>query len=104
MCATVCKFIFNFFINTINDNTKYRAVKCYKPPLKDRVFAYSTMLKKGKVKFVEGECDDLIEEMQEMVFDDKNIEPIPLDDGTIQIDTWDSNIYSESSYWHYLDI
>lgn len=91
-------------INTINDNTKYRAVKCYKPPLKDRVFAYSVMFKKNKVKFVEDECDDLIEEMQEMVYDNKNIEPIPLDDGTIQIDTWDSNIYSESGYWHYLDI
>lgn len=90
-------------INTINDNTKYRAAKCYKPPLEDRVFLYSKLLATGKVKFVAGECDDLIEEMRNLVFDEKTDKAIPLDDGTMQIDTWDSNIYSESGYWDYLD-
>lgn len=91
-------------INTINDNTKYRAVKCYKPPLQDRVWLYSKLFKAGKVKFVEGECDDLIDELCEMVFDPKSEEAVYLDDGTYQIDTWDSNIYSESGYWHYIDV
>lgn len=91
-------------INTINDNTKYRAVKCYKPPLQDRVWLYSKLFKAEKVKFVEGECDDLIDELCEMVFDPKSEEAVYLDDGTYQIDTWDSNIYSESGYWHYIDI
>ena len=90
-------------INTINDNTKYRAAKCYKPPLKDRVFLYSKLLKSKKVMFVEGECDDLIEEMSELVFDPKSAEAVYLDDGTYQIDTWDSNIYSESGYWNYIE-
>lgn len=91
-------------INTINDNTKYRAGKCYKPPLQDRVFLYSKLFKTQKVKFVEGECDDLIDELCELVFDPKSEEAVYLDDGTMQIDTWDSNIYSESSYWHYIEI
>ena len=91
-------------VNTINDNTKYRAGLCYKPPLEDRVFAYSKMFATNKVKFVEDECEDLIDEMQNLVFDDKSDRPIPLDDGSMQIDTWDSNIYSESGYWHYLEI
>lgn len=91
-------------INTINDNTKYSAGKCYKPPLQDRVFLYSKLFKTQKVKFVEGECDDLIDELCELVFDPKSEEAVYLDDGTMQIDTWDSNIYSESGYWHYIEV
>ena len=90
-------------INTINDNTKYSAGKCYKPPLPDRVFLYSKLFKTQKVKFVEGECDDLIDELCELVFDPKSEEAVYLDDSSYQIDTWDSNIYSESSYWHYIE-
>lgn len=91
-------------INTINDNTKYSAGKCYKPPLQDRVFLYSKLFKTQKVKFVEDECEDLIDELCELVFDPKSEEAVCLDDGTMQIDTWDSNIYSESGYWHYIEV
>ena len=91
-------------INTINDNTKYSAGKCYKPPLQDRVFLYSKLFKTQKVKFVDGECEDLIDELCELVFDPKSEEAIYLDDGSYQIDCWDSNIYSESGYWHYIEV
>ena len=91
-------------INTINDNTKYIAEKCYKPPLQDRVWIYAKLFKTQKVKFVEDECEDLIDELCELVFDPKSEEAVYLDDGTMQIDTWDSNIYSESGYWHYIEV
>ncbi len=91
-------------INSLNDNTKYRVSKAYKPPLEDRVFLYSRLFATDRVKFVEGMCDDLIDEMQNLVFDDKSDRPIPQDNGDMQIDTWDSNIYSESGYWHYIDV
>ena len=91
-------------VNTINDNTKYRAEFCYKPPLEDRVFLYSKLFSMDKIKFVDGMCDDLIDEMQNLVFDDRNDRPIPLDDGSMQIDTYDSACYSESSYWHYIEV
>lgn len=91
-------------VNTINDNTKYRAGLCYKPPLPDRVFLYSKLFATDRVKFVEGMCDDLIDEMQNLVFDDRADDARPLDDGSMQIDTWDSNIYSESGYWHYIEV
>ena len=91
-------------VNTINDNTKYRAGLCYKPPLEDRVFLYSKLLATDRLKFVEGMCDDLIDEMQNLVFDEKSDRPIPLDDGSMQIDTYDSACYSESSYWHYIEV
>ena len=90
-------------VNTINDNTKYRACLTYKPPLEDRVFLYSKLFANHKVNFVDGMCDDLIDEMQNLVFDDKNDRAIPKDDGSMQIDTWDSNIYSESGYWNYIE-
>lgn len=91
-------------INSLNDNTKYRVSKAYKPPLEDRVFLYSRLFATDRVKFVDGMCDDLIDEMQNLVFDDKSDRPIPQDNGDMQIDTWDSNIYSESGYWHRIDI
>ena len=91
-------------INTLNNNTKYRVGKAYKPPLEDRVVYYSKFFGLDKVKFVKGECNDLIEELQNLVFDDNSDRMIPLDDGSMQIDTWDSNIYSESSYWNYLKV
>ena len=91
-------------VNTINDNTRYTADLCYKPPLEDRVFLYSKLFSTDKIKFVDGMCDDLIEEMQNLVFDDKSDRPIPLDDGSMQIDTYDSACYSESSYWHYIEV
>ena len=91
-------------VNTINDNTKYRAGLCYKPPLPDRVFLYSKLFATDKVKFVDGMCDDLIDEMQNLVFDERAEDARPLDDGSMQIDTWDSNIYSESGYWHYIEV
>lgn len=91
-------------INTLNDNTKYRACLTYKPPLEDRVFLYSKLLAENKVKFVKGKCDDLIDEMRNLIFDEKNERAIPLDDGSMQIDTWDSNIYSESAYFNYIDV
>ena len=90
-------------VNTINDNTKYRAGLCYKPPVPDRVFLYSRLLATNKVKFVKGMCDALIDEMQNLVFDTNARDTRPLDDGSMQIDTWDSNIYSESGYWHYIE-
>lgn len=91
-------------VNTINDNTRYTADLCYKPPLEDRVFLYSKLFSTDKIKFVDGMCDDLIEEMQNLVFDEKSDRPIPLDDGSMQIDTYDSACYSESSYWHYIEV
>lgn len=91
-------------VNTINDNTRYMADLCYKPPLEDRVFLYSKLFSTDKIKFVGGMCDDLIEEMQNLVFDDKSDKAIPLDDGSMQIDTYDSACYSESSYWHYIEV
>jgi PBSX family phage terminase large subunit len=91
-------------VNTINDNTKYRADLCYKPPVADRVFLYNKMFANDKIKFVEGMCDDLIDELESLVFDEKAEDTRPLDDGSVQLDCYDSACYSESSYWYYIEM
>lgn len=91
-------------VNSLNDNTKYRACLCYKPPVPDRVFMYSKLLSNKKLLFASGKCDDLIDEMRGMVFDDRAADARPLDDGTMQIDCYDSACYSESSYWNNLEV
>ena len=88
-------------INTFNER-RYIFGKTYKPPLEDRPFAISMLLAQGKIKFVEGECNDLIDELQNLVYDDKNDKAIVQDNGEMQIDTWDSFIYSLVSNWNYL--
>ena len=91
-------------VNTINDNTTYRADLCYKPPVADRVFLYNKMFANDKIKFVEGMCDDLIDELESLVFDEKADDTRPLDDGSVQLDCYDSACYSESSYWYYIEM
>lgn len=88
-------------INTLNEK-RYIFKKTYKPALEGRPFAISLLLAQGKLKFVEGECDDLIDELQNLVYDDKSEKAIVQDNGEMQIDTWDSFIYSISGNWKYL--
>ncbi|MBR5809112.1 MAG: PBSX family phage terminase large subunit [Clostridia bacterium] len=88
-------------INTLNEK-RYLFGKTYKPALDERPFAISMLLAQGKIKFVKGECDDLIDELQNLVYDDKSEKTIVLDNGTMQIDTWDSFIYSLTGEWKYL--
>lgn len=91
-------------VNTINDNTKYRACLTYKPPVTDRVFLYSKLLANDKLKFAHGMCDDLIDEMRNLVFDEKAEDARPLDDGSYQIDCYDSACYSECGYWNFIEV
>lgn len=91
-------------VNSLNDNTRYRAGLAYKPPVTDRVFLYSRLLANKRLLFVRGMCDDLIDEMCEMVYDERAIDARPLDDGSYQIDAYDAACYSESSYWGYIGV
>ena len=55
----------------------------------------------GRIKFVENECNDLIEELKNMVYDDKAEKDVPLDDGTFKFDCYDGLFYA-FGYIHYL--
>ena len=90
-------------INSINDNTPYRCGKCYKPPLEDRPLTISRILATKQVKFIEGECDTLIDQLQNVVYDDKSERAIICDDGSMCIDNVDAWVYSFRN-WNYLTI
>ena len=90
-------------INSINDNTPYRCGKCYKPPLEDRPLTISRLLATKQVKFIEGECDSLIDQLQNVVYDDKSERAIICDDGSMCIDNVDAWVYSFRN-WNYLTI
>ena len=89
-------------INTLNER-RYIFGKTYKPPLEDRPFLFSRLMAQGRFKLVDGECNDLIDELQNLVYDKKEERPIVLDDGSMQIDTWDSLNYAVAHNWHYLN-
>lgn len=89
-------------INTLN-NRRYLFGKTYKPPLEDRPFLYSVLMAQGKLKFVENECYDLIDELCNLVYDEKQEKAVPLDDGSMQIDTYDSFTYSLAGNWYYIN-
>lgn len=89
-------------INTLNDR-KYIFGKTYKPPLEDRPFQISLLMAQGRFKLIGDGCGDLINELQSVVYDTKKEKPVILDDGSMQIDTVDSLVYSLSENWHYLN-
>lgn len=89
-------------INTLNEK-RYIFSKTYKPPIEDRPFLFSVLMAQGRFKLVENECNDLIDELRNLVYDDKADKAIPLDDGSMQIDTYDSMTYSCAGNWHYLN-
>ena len=89
-------------INTCNEK-RYIFGKTFKPPLEDRVFLLNRLMAQERLWLVEGQCDDLKDELQNAVLDDKAEKAVILDDGSMQIDTIDSFIYSLANNWHYLN-
>lgn len=71
-------------------------------PLYDRPMLLSKLMATGRFKLVEGECDDLVHELSNMVYDDKAEKDIPLDDGTVNIDLYDGLFYALAPIYHYL--
>lgn len=89
-------------INSINDNTPYRCGKTYKPPLTDRPLTFGKLFATKQLLFAEGECDDLIDELRNVCYDEKSDKDIMLDDGVQLIDCIDSLTYSLANVWAWL--
>lgn len=88
-------------INSINDNTPYRCGKCYKPPLDDRPLTISRLFNTHQLKFVNEMCDPLIDELRNVVYDDKSDRAVIQDNGSMCIDCVDAFVYSFNN-WNYL--
>ena len=70
-------------------------------PLEDRPLMLNKLMAQGRFKLVKGECEPLVEQLQNVVFDDKAEKAIIQDNGEMNIDCVDSLYYSfaDSYFW-----
>ena len=62
----------------------------------------SKLMAQGKFKLVSGECEPLIEQLQNAVYDPKSEKAVILDDGTLNIDCVDGFFYSIADQYIFL--
>ena len=92
-------------INGLNDwRYIFDNAACIKSsmPLQDRPLMLSKLMAQGKFKLVKGECEPLIEQLQNAVYDPKSEKAIILDDRTINIDCVDGFFYSIADQYIFL--
>jgi len=74
-----------------------RVVDCFKAPIKERIYTLNGLMNTGRFFVLRG-CKNVINSLQEQVWDSKKEEDIRLDDGTCDIDTTDALEYSFSKF------
>ena len=92
-------------INGLNDwRYIFDNAACIKSsmPLQDRPLMLSKLMAQGKFKLVKGECEPLIEQLQNAVYDPKSEKAIILDDGSYNVDCIDGFFYSVADQYAYL--
>lgn len=92
-------------INGLNDwRYIFDNAACIKSsmPLQDRPLMLSKLMAQGKFKLVKGECEPLIEQLQNAVYDPKSEKAIILDNGSYNLDCIDGFFYSVADCYAYL--
>ena len=92
-------------INGLNDwRYIFDNAACIKSsmPLQDRPLMLSKLMAQGKFKLVKGECEPLIEQLQNAVYDPKSEKAIILDNGTTNNDCVDGFFYSIADSYAWL--
>ena len=72
-------------------------------PLGDRPLMLNKLMSQERFKTVNGECDALIEQLCNAVFDDKSEKAVICDDGSMNIDCIDAFFYSIADDYLYLN-
>lgn len=90
-------------INSLNSELQAKGIyipvkNSVKTPIKDRIEAINRILNLDRISFLNGETKTCIEALQTAVYDEKASEDRWLDDGTSDIDSLDSFVYSWE-YW-----
>lgn len=90
-------------INSLNSELQAKGIyipvkNSVKTPIKDRIEAINRILNLDRISFINGEAKTCIEALQTAVYDEKASEDRWLDDGTSDIDSLDSFVYSWE-YW-----
>ena len=90
-------------INSLNSELQAKGIyipvkNSVKTPIKDRIEAINRILNLDRISFINGETKTCIEALQTAVYDEKASDDRWLDDGTSDIDSLDSFVYSWE-YW-----
>lgn len=101
--AIYCDSAEQVLINSLNSELQAKGIyipvkNSVKTPIKDRIEAINRILNLDKISFINGETKTCIEALQTAVYDEKASEDRWLDDGTSDIDSLDSFVYSWE-YW-----
>lgn len=92
-------------INGLNDwRYIFDNAACIKSsmPLQDRPLMLSKLMAQGKFKLVKDECEPLIEQLQNAVYDPKCEKAVILDDGSYNVDCIDGFFYSVADCYAFL--
>lgn len=92
-------------VNSLND-WRYifgsaATIKC-SMPLEDRPICLSKLMATERFYLVDGECEPLIKQLQNAVYDDRAEKAVILDDGSMNIDEIDGLFYSIADDYLYL--
>ncbi len=71
-------------------------------PLEDRPLMLNKLMAQGRFKMIEGECEPLLDQLQNAVFDDRSEKAVICDDGSMNIDCIDGFFYSIAEDYMYL--
>jgi len=87
-------------INSMRQQLRYSILNSVKGEIIDRIRTTDMLLSSDRFKYVESECDTLVDALSTAVWDAKNkkMQDIRLDNGTSDIDTLDAFEYSWSAF------
>ena len=81
-------------INSLREKTHYSVFNSIKRPIVDRIRVLNILLSTDRVRFVEGETEELVEAFSSAVWDDKKMDDVRLDNGSYNNDIIDAAEYS----------
>lgn len=89
--------------NSIASKSRFSVYNSLKKPIIDRIRIMNKLLATDRVKFVDGECDELIKAFSEALWDSKSLQDKRLDNGTFNNDIIDAAEYSFEYNLHFLE-
>lgn len=81
-------------INSIRAKSRFRVYPSVKPEIINRIRVLNRLFATDRVRFVDGECDELIKAFSEAMWDSKSLTDKRLDNGTFNNDIIDAAEYS----------
>lgn len=90
-------------INSIRAKSRFRVYPSIKPEIIDRIRLLNRLFSADRVRFVEGECEELMKAFSEAMWDSKSLVDKRLDNGTFNNDIIDAAEYSFTRNMSYFE-